>query len=82
MVIINNGMDLHNDMQFYKKKFSETYTTENDIKSIVYAHENDPVGSVFGIQVASDFEDKCYGFEIDKVDAKRTFVQYVGIWKT
>lgn len=43
---------------------------------------NPDEGAVFGVEVASDWNDKCYGFEIDKVTSDNTYVQYVGIWKT
>lgn len=83
MVFINNYMDLHNDMRFYQEKFPSTHTTYSSIiKTIVNRHDGDPVGAVFGVEVASDWNEKCYGFEIDKVTSENTYVQYVGIWKT
>jgi hypothetical protein len=75
-------MDLQNDMHFYQEKFPSTHTTYNSIKTIVNGHDVDPVGAVFGVEVASDWNEKCYGFEIDKVTSENTYVQYVGIWKT
>lgn len=75
-------MDLQNDMHFYQEKFPSTHTTYNSIKTIVNGHDGDPVGAVFGVEVASDWNEKCYGFEIDKVTSENTYVQYVGIWKT
>lgn len=82
MVFINNYMDLQNDMHFYQEKFPSTHTTYNSIKTIVNGHDGDHVGAVFGVEVASDWNEKCYGFEIDKVTSENTYVQYVGIWKT
>lgn len=82
MVFINYYMDLQNDMRFYQEKFPSTHTTYNSIKTIVDRHDGDPVGTVFGVEVASDWNEKCYGFEIDKVTSENTYVQYVGIWKT
>ena len=82
MVFINNYMDLQNDMHFYQEKFPSTHTTYNSIKTIVNGHDGDTVGAVFGVEVASDWNEKCYGFEIDKVTSKNTYVKYVGIWKT
>ena len=82
MVFINNYMDLQNDMHFYQEKFPSTHITYNSIKTIVNGHDGDPVGAVFGVEVASDWNEKCYGFEIDKVTSENTYVQYVGIWKT
>ena len=82
MVFINNYMDLLNDMRFYKQKFPSTHNTMKSIKTIVNRHHGDPVGSVFGVEVASDWNEKCYGFEIDRVTSDNTYVYYVGIWKT
>lgn len=82
MVFINNYMDLQNDMRFYKQEFPSTHTTYRSIKTVVDRHDGDPVGAVFGVEVASDWNEKCYGFEIDKVSSENTYVQYVGIWKT
>lgn len=82
MVFINNYMDLHNDMRFYQEKFPSTHTTYSSIKAVVNRHDGFPVGAIFGVEVASDWDEKCYGFEIDKVTSKNTYVQYVGIWKT
>lgn len=82
MVFINNYMDLQNDMRFYQEKFPSTHTTYSSIKAVVNGHDGDPVGAVFGVEVASDWNEKCYGFEIDKVTSENTYVQYVGIWKT
>ena len=82
MVFINNYMDLQNDMHFYREEFPSTYTTLSSIKAVVNRHDGFPVGVVFGVEVASDWNEKCYGFEIDKVTSENTYVQYVGIWKT
>jgi len=82
MVFINNYTDLHNDMRFYQEQFPSTHTTFSSIKAIVNRHDGDPLGATFGVEVASDWTDKCYGFEIDKVTSDNTYVQYVGIWKT
>ena len=82
MVFINNYMDLQNDMHFYQEEFPSTHTTYNSIKTIVNRHDEDPVGAVFGVEVANDWNEKCYGFEIDKVTSENTYVQYVGIWKS
>ena len=82
MVFINNYMDLQNDMRLYQEKFPSTHTTYNSIKTIVNRHDEAPVGAVFGVEVANDWNEKCYGFEIDKVTSENTYVQYVGIWKS
>ena len=53
-----------------------------DIKKIVEQHEEDPPGSVFGIGVAPDWEDKSYGFEVDSIKRDITIIRYVGTWKS
>lgn len=68
-------------MQVYKNDFPDTFTKLEEVKEICSNHENDPVGSVFGVRVASDWQDKCYGFEIDRVKGEETIIRYVGIWK-
>lgn len=45
-------MDLHNDMRFYQEKFPSTHTTYSSIKTIVNRNDEDPVGAVFGVEVA------------------------------
>lgn len=81
-IMIDNCQDLFIDMQKYEKRFPDTHTKYETISEIIKRHEEDPPGSVFGIEVASDWEDKCYGFEIDKIIRSVTFIKYVGIWKT
>lgn len=82
MFLFDRVTDLLTDLQVYKNEFPNTYTKLEEVKEICSNHENDPVGSVFGVQVASDWQDKCYGFEIDKIIGETTIIRYVGTWKT
>lgn len=82
MIIIERFQDLVEDMETYKNMFPDTHVPYKRIKEILEEHYNDPVGSMFGIQVSSDWEDKCYGFEIDRVFPNATHVLYSGVWKT
>ncbi len=81
MFFIDRTMDLLTDMQVYKNDFPDTCTKLEEVKKMCKNHENDPVGSVFGVQVDSDLQERCYGFEIDRVKGEETIIRYVGIWK-
>ena len=61
--------------------FPDSFTTYDEIRKNLKGRENDPVGSIFGVSVAGENLDKCYGFEIDKEDAQNTYIRYIGIWK-
>ena len=80
-IMIDNCQDLLIDIQKYEKQFPDTHTKYETIKNIAKQHDEDPPGSTFGIEVASDWEDKCYGFEIDRIIRDITYIRYVGIWK-
>ena len=82
MVFIDNIVSLHEDIAYYSQRFPNSHTTYEDLKKALDGRENDPVGSIFGYSVSSEWLDKCYGFEIDKVDVKNTYIRYIGIWKT
>ena len=82
MIIVERFQDLLEDMETYKKMFPDTHVPYNRLKEMLEEHYNDPVGSIFGIQVATTWEDKCYGFEIDRVSPKATHILYAGVWKT
>lgn len=82
MVFIDNIVNLHEDIAYYKRMFPDSFTTYDEIRKNLKGRENDPVGSIFGVSVAGENLDKCYGFEIDKEDAQNTYIRYIGIWKT
>ena len=82
MVQIEGFNDLHKDMQTFNGMFPYTHTKYEDVKRIVEKHYEDPLGSIFGIEVATDWQDKCYGFEVDRIRGEITYIRYLGIWKT
>lgn len=81
MVFVNNSVTLFEDMERFKKLFPGSYTTWDELKKALDKRADDPVGSTFGVSVAGEYEDKCYGFEIDKVDPQNTHILYLGTWK-
>lgn len=81
MVFVNNSATLFEDIKRFKQQFPGSYTTWDELKKALDGRADDPVGSTFGISVAGEYEDKCYGFEIDKVDPKNTYILYLGTWK-
>lgn len=82
MVFVNNIMDLHEDIGRYQQRFPQSYKSWDEIKKALVERKDDPMGSTFGISVADEWPDKCYGFEVDKVNAEHTYFQYLGTWKT
>lgn len=81
MIFIDNILDLERDIQSYKEMFPETYRDYDFIKNVAERHYNDPVGFVFGVEVSSAWQDKCYGFEVEKVTPEHTYIRYIGVWK-
>ena len=78
-VIINGLKELLSDMEYYKKMFPETYTTIESIKETL---STDPYESEVGIEVSPEWEDKCYGFEIEKITPSGDVIcEYLGIMK-
>lgn len=82
MIFIDRIHDLLEDIERYTRQFPETHLSYGDIKKALEKRENDPVGVVFGINVATDWKDKCYGFEVDRVTPDSTIFLYSGTWKT
>lgn len=81
-IFIDNCIDLAERIAEYKAKFPKTFTGMGTIKNHLQERANDPCGAVFGIEVASDWPDKCYGFEVDRVTPTATYFRFVGVWKT
>lgn len=81
-VFVDRIMDLLEDVEKYKIQFPSSFTSIRDIEASLKERVNDPVGRMFGIRVSDEWEDKCYGFEVDKVTPTCTVFRYVGIWKT
>ena len=82
MIFSNNVHDLLERIEEYKKMFPNTYTTFEQIKQSLEKHEEGPNGGTFGIEVSSEWEDRCYGFEVDRMDSRNTYFQFLGMWKT
>lgn len=80
--MIDNCIDLAERIAEYKAKFPETYTDMRTIEKHLQERENDPCGAVFGIEIASDWPDKCFGFEVDRVTPTTIFFRFIGVWKT
>lgn len=82
MLFINKVSDLIRDIEYYASIFPESYIDYDSIKKRLDGKEDEPVGKVFGIEVSSEWKDKCYGFEVDSVRNGNTFIQYLGVWKS
>ena len=79
--MIDNCIDLAERIAEYKAKFPETHTDIGTIEKHLQERGN-PCGSVFGIEIASDWPDKCFGFEVDRVTPTTIFFRSIGAWKT
>ena len=82
MLFVNNLANLMEDIERYKQQFPGSYTSYSEIRKALEKREDDPMGSTFGISIAGEWQDRCYGFEVDKVNATQTFFRYLGTWKT
>ena len=82
VIIINNVHDLMDRIEEYRRMFPKTYTTFEEIKNCLEKNAEGPCGGVFGIEVSSEWEDRCYGFEVDRVTPKCTYFQFLGMWKS
>ena len=82
LTVIERFHDLIEDMEAYKRQFPDTIVPYEKIKESLEERVNDPVGSTFGLSIATDWEDKCYGFEVERVTPKATVFRYCGTWKT
>lgn len=74
--------DLNHDIERYKEMFPESYTSYDAVKERLQTRMDDPVGAKFGIEVSSEWQDKCFGFEVDKQTPRATHFVYLGTWKT
>ena len=79
--IIYGVVDLMERIAEYANKFPDNYTTYEQIEDTLQERSEDPVGSILGIQVSPKWEDRCYGFKLDKVLGEVAHFQYLGIWK-
>ena len=80
-IFIDNIHDLLEDIDEYKRMFPDTYTDFDTIRQRLSKEEFGPPGMTLGIEVSSEWQEKCYGFELDRQTPQNAFFQYVGIWK-
>lgn len=71
---------LTKDIEVYKKMFPNTYTTLEDIEKRL--ESMDGIDGYFGIEVSSEWEDKCYGFECTRLKGDMYVIEYEGVWKS
>lgn len=71
---------LSNDIEAYKKMFPNTYTTREDIEKRLESMDN--IDGYFGIEVSSEWEDKCYGFGCARLNGDTYVIEYEGVWKS
>lgn len=81
-ILIDNCIDLAEHIEEYKRLFPDSYTDMKIIEKRLKERENEPCGCVFGIEVSTEWQDKCFGFEIDKVTPTTVYFRYMGVWKT
>lgn len=74
--------ELQDRIATYSVIFPKTYTNLKDIKQSLLDDFKMRGGTraLFGIQVAPDWEDKCYGFQYVGND-KEVVYKFIGIWK-
>lgn len=80
-VFIDNIHDLLEDIDKYQRMFPDTYTNLDGIQERLEREEFSPPGMILGIEVSSEWQEKCYGFELDRQCPPNTIFRYVGIWK-
>lgn len=80
MALIENTDDIIRDIGVYEAMFPDSYTSYESIKQALDGLE-DEKNSVFGIQVSSEWPDRCYGFEIKKEILRVPIFRYIGLFK-
>lgn len=70
-MFIVHAYDLNEDIERYKELFPESYTSYDAVKEKLRTRMDDPVGAKFGIEVSSEWQDKCFGFEVDSKHQRR-----------
>lgn len=75
--------ELRDRIAEYSVMFPKTYTNLKDIKQSLLDDFEKRGGTrrLFGIQVAPDWEDKCYGFQYVGND-KEAVYKFLGMWKS
>ena len=82
--IINGVVELMQHIAEYAVMFPNTYTTFEWIEDALQ-HMCDSGhglgGGPFGFEVSPEWEDKCYGFEVERIEGEQVYFKYLGIWK-
>ena len=81
MIFIDGIHDLLEDIEYYKKMFPNSYTCYEQIKEDLEDKDGTPVGYTFGVSVSEEWQERCYGFETDRVTPENTSFKYLGLWK-
>ena len=79
MALIDNIKDLIQDISVYEAMFPDSYTNYDSIRQTLDGLE-DKQNSVFGIQVSSEWTERCYEFEKKEVLGV-SFFRYLGLSK-
>ena len=80
--IIYGVVDLMERIAEYANKFPDNYTTYEQIEDTLQERSEDPIGSMLGIPVSPEWEDRCYGFEVLGIDGDVAIVNYIGLMKS
>ena len=78
---ITNGKKLDEDIWYNEQRFPKSFKNYEQIRECLLERVNDPMGQTFGLSVADDCPDRCYGFEVDKDTPRTTTFHYLGLWK-
>ena len=78
---ITNYRDFKISLEYYKAKYPESYTTEEEIVKTLNSDYRGTGGSdLLGISVSSDNENRCYGFRF-VTDNPYPVYEYTGLTK-
>jgi len=80
--IIYGVVDLMERIAEYANKFPDNYTTYEQIEDTLQERSGDPVGSMLGIQVSAEWEDRCYGFQVIGIHEDVAVINYIGLMKS
>lgn len=74
--------DFREDYAYYQSKHPTTHTSIESIESeLIEEEEHNAHTGMFGIQVSSDNEDRCYCFEHLTSTPNEVFYEYLGLGK-
>lgn len=77
---ITNYKEFKECLSYYKEKYPETYTTEEEIKRCLEKDYEEVGGSHLGIDVSDDNQDRCYEFNFVTEDFDVTY-EFLGMAK-